>query len=155
MATLTDDVKRFIVQALACYDTPSQVAAAVSEEFGLKIERMQVALYDPTTVRGKSLSKKWRDLFEETRKRFLEEASVIPIAQQSYRLRSLNLLHQKAVSRGNAVLASQLLEQAAKEIGGAFTNRREHTGRDGGPVQVAQMTPGEFESVARKVADEI
>lgn len=123
MANLTDDVKRFIVQALACYDTPTQVAEAVSQEFNIKIDRSQAALYDPTAVRGKNLSKKWRDLFDATRKQFLDEAGSIPIANQSFRLRSLNQLHQKAVSKGNAVLASQLLEQAAKEIGGAFTNR--------------------------------
>ncbi len=34
MATLTDDVKAFIVQALACFDTPSQVVDAVKEEGG-------------------------------------------------------------------------------------------------------------------------
>lgn len=155
MATLTDDVKRFIVQALACYDTPTQAAEAVSQEFGLKLERSQVALYDPTAVRGKNLSKKWRDLFDATRKQFLDEAASVPIAQQAFRLRSLNSLHQKAVGKGNAVLAAQLLEQAAKEIGGAFTNRRELSGKDGGPIQAVTLTGGEFEEIARKVAEEI
>lgn len=35
MATLKDNVKLFIVQALACFDTPSQVVEAVKQEFGL------------------------------------------------------------------------------------------------------------------------
>jgi hypothetical protein len=34
MATLTDEVKVFIVQALACFDSPSQVAQAVKDQFG-------------------------------------------------------------------------------------------------------------------------
>jgi hypothetical protein len=124
VATLNDDVKRFIVQALACYDQPTQVAEAVKEEFRLEVSRMQVSAYDPTKAMGKGLSKKWRDLFEETRKKFLEDASGIPIANQTFRLRVLNRLMTKAERQGNAALAAQLVEQASKEVGGAFTNKQ-------------------------------
>lgn len=134
MAALTDDVKAFVVQALACFDTPTQVANAVKEEFGLEITRMQVSTYDPTKFMGRNLSKKWRDIFEATRKAFLEDQASIPIANQNFRLRALHNLYQNAASRGNAALAAQLLEQAAKESGGSFTNRREMTGRDGAPL---------------------
>jgi hypothetical protein len=134
MAALTDDVKAFVVQALACFDTPTQVANAVKEEFGLEITRMQVSTYDPTKFMGRNLSKKWREIFEATRKAFLEDQASIPIANQNFRLRALNNLYQNAASRGNAALAAQLLEQAAKESGGSFTNRREMTGRDGAPL---------------------
>lgn len=123
MATLNDDVKAFIVQALACYDTPSQVVDAVQDEFGVKVSRPQVQAYDPTKAQGKSLSKKWRDLFEATRKRFLKEVAEIPIATQSFRLRALQKLYEKTASRGNVVVAAQLIEQAAKETGGIFVNR--------------------------------
>jgi hypothetical protein len=137
MATLTDDVKAFVVQALACFDTPTQVANAVKEEFGITIERMQVAAYDPTKFAGRKLSAKWRALFEATRTAFLEDQAAIPIANQNFRLRALDRLYQQAASRGNAPLAAQLIEQAAKETGGAFTNRHklEHTGKGGGPMQ--------------------
>jgi len=134
MAALTDDVKAFVVQALACFDTPTQVANAVKEEFGLEITRMQVSTYDPTKFMGRNLSKKWREIFEATRKAFLEDQASIPIANQNFRLRALNNLYQNAATRGNAALAAQLLEQAAKESGGSFTNRREMTGRDGAPL---------------------
>lgn len=50
MATLNDSVKQFIVQALACYDTPQQVSDTVKEEFGQEVPRQQVALYDPTNT---------------------------------------------------------------------------------------------------------
>jgi hypothetical protein len=136
------------VQALACYDTPSQVAEAVKEEFGLVLDRAHVAVYDPTKASGKDLSKKWRDLFEETRKRFRKEVAEIPIADQAYRLRQLQRMLQDAMSRKNVVLASQLLEQAAKEAGGAFSNRREISGPNGGPVPVA---PTVIELVAPNV----
>lgn len=35
MATLADDVKAFVVRALACFETATEVAKAVNEEFGL------------------------------------------------------------------------------------------------------------------------
>ncbi|MCV5738318.1 DUF2280 domain-containing protein, partial [Escherichia coli] len=35
MAALKPDVKAFIIQSLACYDTPSQVVEAVQKEFGI------------------------------------------------------------------------------------------------------------------------
>ncbi|WP_049058606.1 DUF2280 domain-containing protein, partial [Achromobacter xylosoxidans] len=69
MAKLTEAYKRYIVQALACWDTPSQVAEAVKEEYGLDVPRMQVAQYDPTKVAGKDLAKKWVQLFHDTRQR--------------------------------------------------------------------------------------
>ena len=48
MAALKEQVKIFIVQALACMDTPQQVANAVKQEFNIEIDRKQVQLYDPT-----------------------------------------------------------------------------------------------------------
>lgn len=153
MAALNDDVKRFIVQALACYDTPSQVAEAVKEEFGLSIERQQVAAYDPTKKVGGNISQKWCDLFEETRKKFLDDASSIPIANQTFRLRALNRMYAKAERRGNVVVAAQIIEQAAKEIGGSFTNRRELTGKDGGPQQVEHKVSVSPEEAYRQMIE--
>ena len=101
MATLTDDVKAFIVQALACFDTPHQVSDAVKEQFGLTVSRQQCEAYDPSKKIGAALSKKWRELFEETRKQFLAETGSIPIANQAYRLRVLNRLLVKAEKQGN------------------------------------------------------
>ena len=37
MTNLTDDIKLFIVQQLACHNSPSQVADDVYEEFGIKL----------------------------------------------------------------------------------------------------------------------
>lgn len=155
MAKLTDPVKMAIVQALACFDTPSEVAAAVKEEFGISITRQQVAAYDPTKATCKGLAKKLRAVFEETRKAFLNDVATIPIAQQAFRLRALQREFERAKSRGNSALAAQLLEQAAKELGGAFTNRRELTGQGGGPIQQANLTKSEFEEAARRIAAEV
>lgn len=134
MAILTEDVKAFIVNALACFDTPQQVAEAVKAEFGLTVTRQHCQAYDPSKSMGAKLGKKWREIFNATRRAFLEDQAMIPIANKNFRLRALDRLYQAAASRGNVALAAQLLEQAAKESGGAFTNRREMTGKDGAPL---------------------
>lgn len=130
MATLADPVKLFIVQALACYDTPSQVAAAVKEQFGIEVTRMQVSTYDFGKQTCRGISKKLQDVFTSTREAFLSDVSTIPIAQQAFRLRVLQRALVKVEGQGNVAMVSQLLEQAAKESGGVFTNKTklEHSG---------------------------
>lgn len=124
MAALQNDVKAFIVQALACFDTPSQVVEAVQKEYGLSITRQQVETHDPTKTSGKCLAKRWVTLFHDTRKRFREQTAEIPIANRAYRLRAMNRFVEKAETMKNIGLAMQILEQAAKEMGDAFVNRR-------------------------------
>lgn len=139
---LSEAVKTFVVQSLACFDTPSVVAAAVKKEFGEEITRQAVESYDPNKKAGANLANKWRALFEETRKTFLDDTAEIGISHRTVRLRALQRMAAKAEDQGNMVLAAQLLEQAAKEMGNAFTNRHEVTGKDGKdlPTPVAPVT---------------
>ncbi|MDQ9023288.1 DUF2280 domain-containing protein [Acinetobacter sichuanensis] len=122
MATLKEPVKIFIVQALACRDTPQEVVDLVKQEFGIEVNRMQCASYDPTKVAGKNLSKKFKDLFEETRKKFDEGLIDIPIAIKHYRMKQYDKLLNKTK---NTVMALKIMEQAAKDSGGQFTNKTE------------------------------
>jgi hypothetical protein len=124
MAALKDDVKAFIVQALACFDKPTQVVASVKEQFKLDVTRQQVETYDPTKYAGRTLNIKWRTLFDDTRKRFREETAEIGIANRSARLRALDRMAERAESKGNLPLAMQIIEQAAKEVGDVYVNRR-------------------------------
>lgn len=124
MAALSNEVKAFIVQALACFDTPSQVAAAVREEFGLEVTRQKCEAHDPTKRAGRDLAKLWVTLFEDTRKRFREETAEIPIANRAFRLRVLGRMAEKAENMKNIALTAQLLEQAAKEVGDVYVNRQ-------------------------------
>lgn len=124
MAALRDEVKAFVVQALACFDTPSQVVASVKAEFGLEVSRQQCEAYDPTKYVGRNLHLKWKTLFEDTRKRFREETADIPIANRAFRLRTLGRMAERAENMKNMALTAQLLEQAAKEVGDVFVNRR-------------------------------
>lgn len=142
MATLSDDIKLFIVNRLACFDTPQEVADEVNEEFGIKIDRNQTSLYDPTKAKGKTLGKKYRAIFDSTRKKFLDEMAELPLAHASVRVRELTKMFNAAKKLNNRVMASQLLEQIAKETGGAYTNKIKLTGGDKGdePVKVESQT---------------
>lgn len=124
MAALKPEVKAYIIQMLACYDTPSQVVEAVQKDFGIAITRQQVETHDPTKVSGKGLAKKWVDLFNATRERFQNEISDIPIANKAYRLRVLNRMAVNAESMKNYGMTAQLLEQAAKDVGDVYTNKQ-------------------------------
>ncbi|MDD1958965.1 DUF2280 domain-containing protein [Pseudomonas sp. 39004] len=124
MAALSNEVKAFIVQALACFDTPSQVAEAVNKEFGIEISRQTAESHDPTKRQGRNLAKRWVTLFEDTRARFREETAEIPIANRAYRLRTLGRLAEKVEGMRNYGLTLQILEQAAKEVGDVYVNRQ-------------------------------
>lgn len=123
MAALKNEVKGFIVQALACFDTPSQVVEQVKQEFGIEISRQLCESHDPTKRAGVNLAVKWVTLFHDTRKRFREETAEIPIANRAYRLRALGRMAVKAENSKNMALTAQLLEQAAKEVGDVYVNR--------------------------------
>lgn len=151
MAALNDDQKLFIVQALACFDAPSQVIEAVKQEFGIDVSPQQLQAYNPATKAGARMSQKLKDIFESTRTRFLAEVSDIPVANQAYRLRQLQRMVYESMKRKNIVLAASLLEQAAKESGGMFTNKRELSGPGGKPMEHRTVVVDE-KSVAAAVS---
>ncbi|VVP25517.1 hypothetical protein PS876_04060 [Pseudomonas fluorescens] len=134
MAALRDEVKAFVVQALACFDTPSQVVVSVKERFGLEVTRQQCEAYDPTKYVGRNLHLKWQTLFNDTRKRFREETAEIPIANRAFRLRAMNRFVERAETMKNIGLAMQILEQAAKEVGDVYVNRNRKDQPDDEPA---------------------
>ena len=134
MAVLRSEVKAFIVQALACFDTPSQVVESVKKEFGVEISRQQCESHDPTKVAGRGLGSKWAELFHAARQRFREETEDIPIANRAYRLRGLGRMAEKAENMRNLALTAQLYEQAAKEVGDIYVNRSRKNEPDDTPA---------------------
>lgn len=132
MAKLTDAHKAFIVNQLASFMTPTEVAVAVKEQFGVEIARDQVAKYHPEA--SETPAKKWIALFEKARKRFLKDTSDIPISHRAFRLRELDDMRRRAKARGNYQMAAQLMEQAAKEQGDSFSNKQilHHKGKIAG-----------------------
>ena len=148
MATLKEPVKIFIVQSLACRDTPQEVADLVKQEFDLIIDRSQVALYDPTKRRGKNLSKGYVQLFEETRKKFDLGLIDIPIANKYYRLKEIQKMYDD--SGKNKKTKQVLLKQAFQETDGRIT-KQEITGKDGKPIEtINQNVPTESYLEARE-----
>ena len=110
MAALKEPVKIFIVQSLACFDTPQQVADAVQQRFGIEIDRRQCEGYDPTKYSGRNLSKKLRELFERTRKDFKENIEDIPIANKAFHFKELQQMYGDYTK--NKVMKAKVLKQA-------------------------------------------
>jgi hypothetical protein len=147
MPVLNGAVKVFIVERLACFDRASEVQAAVKQAFKIDVSLAQLMVYDPKHAAGARLSKTLKEHFEATRKKFLDNTSDIPIANKAYRLRMLDRMAGQMADKGNVAMAAQLLEQAAKEEGGSYTNKQkhEHAGEGGGPMTV----------IVRRFSDEV
>lgn len=137
---LSQEAITYILQALACFDTPSEVAEVVNKEFGIKIAKQSVEKYDPTKQAGKNLALKWKKIFEDSRKAFVDKIMSIPIAHRSVRLRAIGRMAEAAERQKNYALAAQLLEQAAKEVGEVYTNKRQITGANGGSIRTVNKT---------------
>ena len=110
MAVLREPVKVFIVQSLACFETPQQVAESVKQNFNIEIERQQVAAYDPTKTTGRNLSKKLKDLFYKARAEFNEGFESIPIANKAFHFKELQSIYEDYSK--NKVMRTKVLKQA-------------------------------------------
>ena len=156
MATLNNKVKAFIVQGLATYMTPSEVAQAVKEEFDVVVTRQQASSYDPNTAAGLTLSKRWTDLFKQFRDDFNNDIQAIPIANKAYRLRMLDRMARDAEKSKNRPLAASLLEQAAKDVGEVFTNKQkvDNTSSDGSMTPPQPLTPENAKVIDNELEDE-
>ena len=110
MAVLKEPIKIFIVQSLACFETPQQVADAVKQEYGIEVSRSQCQVYDPTKYSGRNLSKKLKDLFERTRKDFKENIEDIPIANKAFHFKELQQIYNEYTK--NKVMKTKVLKQA-------------------------------------------
>ncbi len=134
---LNNEQKIFVLQRLACYDSPKEVADALREEYKVELTYQSVECYDPTKRAGRTLAKTWRELFESTRKAFLEDVhSHVPEANKAVRVRMLANSAKALKQRGNHIGAADMLERIAKELGNVHTNRRELTGADGKAMEM-------------------
>lgn len=142
---LTDREKAFVVQELACFGTPKQVAEALMEEYGVQLAPQNIEAYDPGKRAGQHLSAKWRELFEHTRSAFLDHVeSSVPHANKAVRVKKLARAADAFENRGNYLAMADMLERIAKEMGNVHTNKRQLTGANDGPIQyqdVDNMTP--------------
>jgi hypothetical protein len=139
---LTKQAQIFVVQQLAMFERPSIVQAALKETFGVEVALPAILHYD---LSNPELESKWRELFDETRDKFLADTSAIPIANKAFRLKELDSIYhsQKLAKMQNPIEMRAVLEQAAKESGGQYTNRQELA------LDVSNLTDEELEAVAK------
>ena len=130
MAKLKKELQIYIVQQLALFEKPTVIRERLKEDFGIEVSLPAVIYYD---IANPGLPQAWKDLFTETRESFLKNVGDIPIANKAFRLRELDRLYhrRKGAKNENPIEQRATLEQAAKEAGDAFTNRKEITGKDG------------------------
>lgn len=147
MAALSKAIKVFIVRELAVFNTPSEVAKSVKVEFGIEVTRQRCETYDPTKRACKKLAQDLRNEFDETRKAFLDAPKNIPISNLSYRQARRQRVLDAAQS---PMLILDVLDRAAKDAGGAYTNRQEITGGDGKPLleQPVMLTPDQIKNMS-------
>ena len=122
------------------FNTPTETAKAVQEEFDITVSRQKCEAYDPTKRTGQDLSAELKSEFEATREVFLAAPQNIPISNLSYR----QARRQKVLEGAKApMIILDVLDRAAKDMGGLFTNRQEITGADGEPIKqtIYQLTP--------------
>lgn len=127
MATLEKKHKKFIITQLACYEPPSEVIKELREKFGVEVSGSQIAYYDPTNAQGSGLAKKWKKLFHKTREKFIDGTVDIAITHKMYRLKLLDEMAIKLKRMKNYKGVAEMLEQAAKEMGDSYTNKKEHS----------------------------
>lgn len=123
MAKLSSKVQAYIVTRLAQFATPKEVIGEVKELYGIDVSAAQVHHYRIDRPDGKP-AVRWVALAEETRTRYRAAADELAITQLRWRLERLEEMVRTAIDRKNFPLAATLLEQAAKDHGGAFTNVR-------------------------------
>jgi hypothetical protein len=118
MSRLTHAQRRYVVQRLARFQTPTEVVKAVKEEFGLEVSRQAVHQYDP--AHNARLAEEWRTLHAEERARFLNSLDEIGPTHRTFRVSELAGFYRRAKARGNDRGAAEFLKQIAQEMGDVF-----------------------------------
>ena len=143
MPILNDEIKEFIVKRIACYETPSRIAAAVRINFGIDVDRRQVFAYNPAG--SQPPAQRWIDLHAATRARFLRDVAEIGVAQKVIRLRMLDRFAEMADDNNFHSKAAKFLEQAARECGGFYEKRRApHAAKDLPPMDSPEPAGGSY-----------
>jgi len=154
MAELTDTQKSAIITALARFARPAEVVVMMRDEFGVVVELPQISRYNPHLASYEG-GEKWRDLFDEQRKAYIEEVSAVPVANQGFRLRRLQHYIEEAEKKKQWALAAGLLEQAAKEVGGVLTNDRNLRVTDDRKMRPEDMTSEERRAAVAEIIRQV
>ena len=125
---LTEEHRTWLVTAYACYGRRCEVLRDFRDTFGFEIDKFYAYKYDLSgfdEAKAKATGRaKWLPLFRKVRAEFEASIGDIPIASATYRVKKIDQMFEIAFEKRNYKSAALLLEQAAKEIGGMYTNRR-------------------------------
>ncbi|WP_295993477.1 DUF2280 domain-containing protein [Rugamonas sp.] len=124
MRGLPTAVRMHILTELACFATPTQVVESVKAVFAIEVSRQCVEAHHPERRAGAKLNPALCVLFYEARAKLLAELDDIGLASRAGRLRALDRMAGKAERMGNLALAVQLIQQAAREVGGMYEKRQ-------------------------------
>ena len=151
-----EDVHRtFLVREFACFASPKEAARALKQEFGIEISPQGAQHYDVTSGAGARAAKKWHELFNISRAAYLEHVETrIPHAHKSVRIKKLAHAADAFEQNKNFMGMAAMLEKIAREMGSAYTNRHEVTGRDRGSIKfedVNSMTDDQIDAELRQI----
>lgn len=152
VAELTEEMKLAVVQGIARCRSYSEVVVHLAEEYDVQTVVQHIRHYDPGHPQFNA-GEKWRLIFDETRKAYLEEVSTVPAANQGFRLQALQEGIEDARKHKKWALMAMLIEQASKEVGGVFTNARDLRISDS--RRPADMTAEERKETLLGMLDEI
>lgn len=114
--TLTSQQRQFVVEQLAAFDSPSEVAKGLLEQFGVTVAPHVVAIYDPTRPAGRHCPALWKRRFEEAREEMIH-GTPSALASRSVRLRQREKMFRRAIEREDFLLANRILDSIAREVG--------------------------------------
>jgi hypothetical protein len=133
---LTEQQRIYVVRRLAAYDKPRAIARDLAREYGVTVSHQLVEGYHPGRVAGRRLAPRWKKLFAQERKAFLESLAETGAMYQAVRVGWREGIAHDAWDAGQFKAASDVLDAIAKDIGEAFDHRkkREHFGRHATPA---------------------
>lgn len=151
---LSDTLRAEVIVRHACFETPTEIQAWLQEAHGIAMGLPGIIHYDYdrplARVRAPA---KWTELFDRARAQFSENITAVPIANARVRLAIIqrridHILSRGAANKGvlNDMTLIDYVELAAKDAGGAFTNRRESTEF---PIDLQACSAEQLERIAR------
>jgi len=154
MAILTPQQKHFLVGMWAQFRSLEEIHKAWKIEYGTDITSEAIRRYNPGLRAGRKLAKPLREFFVKTRQRFQERLEAeLPMANKAVRVRKLQEAAEQYENMGNYKMMADMLEQIAKEMGDVHTNRKEFTGKGGGPIQYQDVTDMTDEQLDAELAE--
>ena len=133
---LTEQQRIYVVRRLAAFDKPRAIARDMAREFGVTVSHQLVESYHPGRAAGRRLAPRWKKLFAQARKAFLESLAETGAMYKAVRVGWREGIAHDAWDAGQFKAASDVLDAIAKDIGDAFDKRQkdEHSGRRARPL---------------------